>query len=398
MLNRMTQGSRIRLAFGTSAFSFLACAIGGCGGGERVPYYQPPPPQDGEDELDAGAVDDSILGGIDHQTVLEWATPDEPAKIAAGERHTCAIRRDGAIDCWGDNDYGQLDAPDAHDFVQVSLGDLHSCGLHQDGTLSCWGAGSDDALTGSGVHLGQAVVPKQVKFKEVGAGAVHTCAVTVDDTLMCWGAGAPGTPSDVKPHFRQSIPPRGYFRGVTAGGAHSCAIDMGDDKVVCWGAGADDVQCDAFDYRCGQSSPPDIPFARLAGGLFHSCGLTLDGHGRCWGAGTTDDDCDPLSELVRGGRAPIDCGQSIAPAGVYLWVSASWDRTCMIDEHYHVVCFGWETSGMAAPPKDEFHQVAVGKAHACGIRRDGTLTCWGEVPGMPPADFPGKAPDPPEQP
>eukprot|EP00662_Eupelagonemidae_sp_cell21_P040742 gene40742-47810_t len=34
--------------------------------------------------------------------------------IAAGDRHTCAIRQaDGAAECWGRNDDGQATPPDA---------------------------------------------------------------------------------------------------------------------------------------------------------------------------------------------------------------------------------------------------------------------------------------------
>jgi alpha-tubulin suppressor-like RCC1 family protein len=30
------------------------------------------------------------------------------AKVAAGDKHTCAIEKDGSLWCWGNNEYGQI--------------------------------------------------------------------------------------------------------------------------------------------------------------------------------------------------------------------------------------------------------------------------------------------------
>ena len=32
---------------------------------------------------------------------------------------------------------------------------------------------------------------------------------------------------------------------------------------------------------------------------------------------------------------------------------------------------------MAAPPAESFESIAVGDSHACGIRANGTVACWG---------------------
>jgi hypothetical protein len=37
----------------------------------------------------------------------------------------------------------QRDGPTDTGYVQVGTGTGHSCGLRQDGTLSCWGCGED---------------------------------------------------------------------------------------------------------------------------------------------------------------------------------------------------------------------------------------------------------------
>ncbi len=48
------------------------------------------------------------------------------------------MRTDGAVECWGRNEYGELNAPEGR-FTAVTAGAFHNCGLHTDGTVDCWG-------------------------------------------------------------------------------------------------------------------------------------------------------------------------------------------------------------------------------------------------------------------
>ena len=89
--------------------------------------------------------------------------------------HTCGLRPDRTITCWGANDLGEADPPEGR-FAMVSAGDLHTCGLRVDGTLECWGGnfdGRSDAPGGT--------------FIAVSAGSDHTCGLRTDGTIECWG-------------------------------------------------------------------------------------------------------------------------------------------------------------------------------------------------------------------
>ena len=61
--------------------------------------------------------------------------------LSAGAQHSCGLRTDGTVECWGASFEGEADAPGGA-FRAVSAGGIHSCGLRTDGTLECWGAAS----------------------------------------------------------------------------------------------------------------------------------------------------------------------------------------------------------------------------------------------------------------
>lgn len=82
----------------------------------------------------------------------------DASTISAGRDHTCGVRIDGAVLCWGKNTYGQLGKGDQAegDFATqvvlpglaagVGLGQQHSCARSLNGTTWCWGANHSGQL------------------------------------------------------------------------------------------------------------------------------------------------------------------------------------------------------------------------------------------------------------
>ncbi len=66
--------------------------------------------------------------------------------ISAGTIHTCGIRSDGYLLCWGDNSFRQSSPPPG-EFTQVSAGNHTSCAIDTDGYVECWGDGMYESLT-----------------------------------------------------------------------------------------------------------------------------------------------------------------------------------------------------------------------------------------------------------
>ena len=60
------------------------------------------------------------------------------AQVSAGTGFACALKAGGSIICWGDDSYGQTEAP-AGTFTQVSAGGGVACALKGSGAIFCWG-------------------------------------------------------------------------------------------------------------------------------------------------------------------------------------------------------------------------------------------------------------------
>ena len=133
--------------------------------------------------------------------VLYFSTSTEPGpgpneafvSVSAGRFHTCGVKRDGSVACWGWNRSGQA-APRAGEFASVSAGERHTCGVKRDGSVACWGNGQ--------------TAPPAGEFASGSAGSSHTCWVRRDRSVVCWGLEGYG----------HATPPAGEFSSVSAGG------------------------------------------------------------------------------------------------------------------------------------------------------------------------------------
>ena len=256
--------------------------------------------------------------------------------VDAGSDHTCGLRTGGAVACWGDNAFGQSDAPEGT-FSAIGAGDRYSCGVRTDSSLECWG----DTL--------HRTSPSEGEFSAVSLGTNHACAVRTGGTVACWGDDSEG----------QSTPPTGRFRSVSAGVRHSCGIQQ-DLSVACWGSNAE-----------GQIDVPEGKFYVVSAGLVHSCGIRTSERIACWG----EDGFYGLLDV---------------PAGKFSAVSVGSWHACGVRTDGSTECWGFNEDLPAVAPDGEFSSVTVNARHACGLRTDGTVSCWGTL-GVDPLDAPDDA-------
>ena len=106
------------------------------------------------------------------------ASVGELLQVEVGANHACGLQLDGSIVCWGDNDFGQLNAPTSMDFESIDVGRNHTCAITTDLETVCWGLADNGRLQ----------VPNDgLPFIEVDAGIVNTCALEVAGRVRCWG-------------------------------------------------------------------------------------------------------------------------------------------------------------------------------------------------------------------
>lgn len=245
-------------------------------------------------------------------------------QVSAGGVHSCALKTDGEIACFGHDYFGQS-TPPTGTFTQVSAGVRHSCAVATDGSVQCWGRNrNNESAAPSGT------------FTRVSAGEFHSCAVATDGSIECWGRDNHG----------QSTPPSDTFTEVHVGRYHACGLTTGG-QALCWGR-------DGY----GQTTPPAAQFAQLTVGPRHSCGLKSDGTAECWGSN--------------------DDGRSTPPSDTFVSISAGESYTCGVTTSGTSVCWGLDDHGQSTPSSDTFAEVSAGDEHACGLTNAGHVVCWGK--------------------
>ena len=147
-------------------------------------------------------------------SIADYGQADAPrgqyTAVAIGKWHSCALRIDQTVTCWGDNSNGQTAAPDGQ-FSSIAAGGDNSCGLRADGRIKCWGT----------------IVqfdPSPGPFVAMSLGDRHACALRADRTVACWGDNTNG----------QTDAPDGEFTTVAAAGTRSCGLRI-DGTIACWG-------------------------------------------------------------------------------------------------------------------------------------------------------------------
>lgn len=317
---------------------------------------------------------DNTYGEIGDGTTQNKTTPVQIAalgsdveSVSLGFDHTCAVKTDGTLWCWGRNEYGQLGDGTTQDKTtpnavaslggtvdRVALGVAHSCAIRDDGSVECWGANStgqlgDGTQTDASTPGPVAAVPTPVAAVDlggfVGPGSnSHTCWLGSDTLPWCSGENVNGqlgdgtTQDKVTPLAATTV-----GSGVTdlaLGSRHTCAVKA--SAVWCWGNNSYGQLGDGTTVN--KSTPFQLP--NFGGSILsvdassdHSCALDEDGNLFCWGRNTFGS----LGDGTTVNKSSPNVVSALATPVVTYAVGAT--HTCAIDGTDQLFCWGGNNSG-----------------------------------------------------
>ena len=214
--------------------------------------------------------------------------------VSSGASHSCGVRRNGSVACWGLNTDGQATPPQGpFTSVSVGIGYDYTCGVKIDGSGVCWGNYSSD-------HL-----PPDGEFASVSVEVFSSCWLKTDGSLVGCASG--------------DYQPTGEFTSVSAGrssggGRVICGLKT-NSSIECWGGGTGDYQPtgEFASVSVGDGSGSDV----------FVCGLRQDGSVVCWRYG------------------PPGLRHNPPPAGEFVSVSSKASYICQVRAAGSVVCWSY---------------------------------------------------------
>ena len=178
-------------------------------------------------------------------------------QVSSGGYHTAAIKTDGTLWVWGQNDSGQLGNNTVNNILtpittfsggtnwkEVACGQTHTIAIKTDGTLWTWGAsffgglGNNDSATNRCTPV--TTFAGRTNWRQVAAGTNFSAAIKTDGTLWSWGRNTYGQLADNTTTTR-STPVTTFAGGnnwkqVACSGYSAAAIKT-DGTLWTWGGG-----------------------------------------------------------------------------------------------------------------------------------------------------------------
>lgn len=310
------------------------------------------------------ATKDGVTGSVTVTVTAPWT------QVSAGGFQTIALRADGKLYSWGQNNWGQLGDSSAIQrlapvlvsngsgtaaWTKIAVGEQFAIGMRANtgtattpptGTLWAWGLNTSGQL-GLGDQVNRSVptqIGKDSTWTGVWAGKSHVVALKLDGTLWAWGRNAEGQLGDLTQLVRTAPVKVGgtdktntaTYTMASAGGTHTIALQK-DGSLWTWGDNSSGQLGNATVSTTPVPTPTKIgsqTYTSLSAGANHS--MAIASNNTLWGWGANDS--GQLGNNSSGGNISTP-----SPISTYT----------------------------------DWTIVSAGGQHTLGVRKDGTLWAWG---------------------
>ena len=252
---------------------------------------------------------------------------DGVKSMKAGCAHGIALKTDGTVRAWGDNAYGQIgDATvgiDSNVPVEtyglgnvraISAGCNHNLALKENGTVWAWGDNEHgqigNGFSGPGfyAHVPVKVASLGTGVKAIAAGRDFSLALMKDGTVKSWGYNGSGQLGNGTNTPRSEPGSVGNLSNVRAiatdsSAAHALAL-LEDGRVKSWGDDEEGQLGNGVDGNVDQKPVAVVNLSgvkAIAAGDAHSLALLEGGRVKSWGD-------NYYGQLGNGNSAPASKG------------------------------------------------------------------------------------------
>jgi alpha-tubulin suppressor-like RCC1 family protein len=270
--------------------------------------------------------------------------------------------------------------------VELDVNDPGAAGIDANGNVVGWGSNVFGNLASGNAGAQPVAVPMLGISGALTLTVAFdtTCVVDAANTVHCAGNHLRLGDGSVVDRAMLGAVPIDDVVQLSGGDSAVCALSR-DGSVRCWGENkhgelGDGTLVDAPLPTTG----PIGPYTTIAAGDTHVCALTVDRHVDCWG----NNDSGELGDgTVTRSSTPVRVANVEDATALMLTAITS----CALHGDGGVSCWGSNRNGeLTIDPSTEFRPTAEripltdvvelsGRTalHACAIKRDDTIWCWG---------------------
>lgn len=316
--------------------------------------------------------------------------------------HTCVVRKDSSVGCWGSNDYGELgdgiplvrSAParvaGVDDVAELNVAHTNVCARKKDGTTWCWGdgQGTPKKLDVSGTMIsaqnaaGCTLRRGKVQCQQMNLGRTEWRAVSaelaggpkelegaaVDRAANVYlldkqgsvsalfstrdnGSAARVLPMSAPSKVHALVPTGPGACALTDGGRVACFFDDRHESD-------ENFLTKAPASRVFREVPRITGAVQLAGGSSHACARTQDARVLCWN--------------LEGSRPPREIEEARGASEI----ASNDTETCAVVRG-EVVCWTPAAAARHVSGLPPVVHAGSGRESRCALDRDGHVWCWG---------------------